>query len=103
MDVQKINSFWDIVIASLSGLWRILDESKAVRRILLIWGFWIQAEALTWAYGYASASNGASAGEKAAVIGAILGVVSVFFGAVVKFYNESRMQDTSISQPPPQP
>ena len=94
MLIERINAGWDVVLALLSGFWKFLDQSKAVRRALLFWGFWAQLEALHWSYTFAMAAvPNMSGAEKAGVIGAVLGPVSIFFAAVIKLYNDSRMQD----------
>lgn len=90
---DRITRFWDCVIAAISGPFRMLDEFMLVRRALLLWAAWIQLDALRWSYAYAQ--DTADRVGTAAVIGAVLGVVSALFGAAIKFYNDGRKAQES--------
>lgn len=97
---EKIKAFWDFVFAITDGLWRLLDEKKAIRRGVLVFGLYVQYQALQWSYSYAMAIQvPGTPAEKAATIAAILGVVSTLLGAIFGFYANGRKKDQSEGQP----
>jgi hypothetical protein len=97
---EAIKKFWDFIFAVTDGFWRVLDEKKGVRRGVLAFGLVVQYQSLQWAYNYAiSTSIPGTPAEKAAMVAAILGVVSTLVGAIFGFYAAGRKNS---NEPPPQ-
>jgi hypothetical protein len=85
--IYHVEGAWSVLHALLNGLWRRVDDSRIIRRMVLFFTLYLTWVAYEWAFAIPVKDVSWDVG---AVIGAVLTPISALQAAVFKFYSEAR-------------